>query len=389
MLLVMVMPPACSQDGGDGGNDNVNGNNDNGDFIPDDGSVTTKVPAGFPPAARVDFDPANRLAVDGEIVDPQDVVVYDLGALQLGDWIDVLCLASSGSSLDPMVALFDADGYRVFWNDDINPATRNYDAAFAGYIRHDSANYFLAVTSTDFFGTTGAFRCSVALDPQVGVATIVGQTVVLHWAAADDVVVANVPRGDLPPFDAANLSSTFAGQTGTFQQRIVEIVGDDFAPFDVTIVTTDDDLPAANVSRVYFGLNTTESIFGIADQVDFYNGSDMDNAIVFLGALGSITKNAEASAQATANVVSHEIGHLLGLMHTTDVTTLMDTTGAGSTLLDDQSFGVAELNDFPIGLQNAPLLLEETVGRAAAGGVDGVQYRCGTCGATLNLLQGE
>ncbi|MCP4594715.1 MAG: hypothetical protein GY842_28615, partial [bacterium] len=80
-----------------------------------------------------------------------------------------------------------------------------------------------------------------------------------------------------------------------------------------------------------------------------------------------------------------EVGHDLGLMHTTDVTELMDTTGAASTLLVDQGFGTADVFDFPIGFQNAPLLLEESLGLSARIQViveDG-HLRCGTCGATL------
>ena len=75
-------------------------------------------------------------------------------------------------------------------------------------------------------------------------------------------------------------------------------------------------------------------------------------------------------------------------MHTTDVTTLMDTTGTADTLLVDQAFGTATVFDFPIGFQNAPLLLEESLGLTARPRVtveDGY-LRCGTCGAKLYKL---
>ena len=69
----------------------------------------------------------------------------------------------------------------------------------------------------------------------------------------------------------------------------------------------------------------------------------------------------------------------------------MDTTGVDETLLVDQSFGIADVVDFPIGKQNAPLLLEETLGRAAAKTrilPDDGLWRCGTCGASLSLING-
>ena len=96
------------------GNGNVNGDTSNLNEGVDDDQTTTKVPAGFPPAAKVSFNEANRLIVDGEVEDADEVAVYDLGAMSIGDQIDVLCIASSGSSLDPMIALFDDEGYRIF-----------------------------------------------------------------------------------------------------------------------------------------------------------------------------------------------------------------------------------------------------------------------------------
>ena len=384
--LVLLMPLGCSPPGdGDG-----DGNGGDGGGDGDDGAPVVKLPEGFPTASKVSFEPINRLIIDGDLEKSSDVLVYDLGALSLGDRIDVVCIVKGGSALDPMTALFDADGYRIFWNDDINPATSNFDAAFGGFIRHDSANYFLAVTSTSFLATSGQFRCTVQLEPDVAVAPIIGQTVVLQLTGGLDVSVAGIGYGNLPEFDAVNVDASFAGDTGEFEGIILDIVREDYAPFDITILTTDDDEPTVNFTTIFFGISSTLQIFGIADDIDFYNGDDMDSAIVFLEAFGSLGASSRATAQALANVVSHEIGHTLGLMHTNDVTTLMDTTGADTTLLGDQSFGTAELFDFPIGKQNAPLLLGETVGLAAKTRDDASsgQWRCGTCGATLSLVTG-
>ena len=392
LSLVLLVSWGCSQPvsgNENGGNDNgSNSSNDNG---AGDSILSTDTPAGFPTATRVSFEDVDRVIVDGEIVDPDDVVVYNLGPLSLGDRIEVLCIARTGSNLDPMAALFDADGFRVFWNDDINPATGNFDAAFDGPIRHDSNSYVLAVATTTFFDTTGKFRCTLQLERGVAVAPIIGQTIVLRLTASASVTVAGIDYGDLPTFDAASIDTAFAGDTAALQAQILDIVREDYAPFDVTISTTDDDAPKGNFSTLFFGVGSTQAIFGIADKVDFFNSDDMDGAIVFLEAFAGLDPSLEATAQAIANVVSHEIGHTLGLMHTNDVTTLMDTTGVDTTLLVDQSFGTADIVDFPIGKQNASLLLEETVGRAMAGAKqyegDGL-WRCGTCGAKLSLITG-
>ena len=378
LILYMLVPLACSPPaGGDGGADN------------DNGGTSTVRPDGFPTASKVNFEPINRLIVDGEILEANDVAVFDVGPLSLGDRVEVLCIARSGSSLDPMSAMFDVDGFRVFWNDDINAGTSNFDSAFDGVIRHDSSHYFLAVTSTNFFATTGPFRCTLQLFPGVAVAPIIGQTVVLQLNETIDVTVAGMPNGDLPAFDAAAISDAFAGDTEDMKDLILEIVRRDFEQFDVEILTTDDDEPDKNFTSIFFGLSSTQSIFGIADDIDFYNADDMDNAILFLESFSGLSTDLTAMAQAIGNVVSHEIGHTLGLMHTSDVTMLMDNTGEDVTLLVDQSFGAANVFDFPIGKQNAPLLLAETVGRAVAKSrsfpEDG-QWRCGTCGATLSLI---
>ena len=68
-------------------------------------------------------------------------------------------------------------------------------------------------------------------------------------------------------------------------------------------------------------------------------------------------------AVATGNGASPEAGHLLGLEHVAEVTALMDTTGTASTLLADQEFKVAPLDQsvFPIGEQDAPALLNKVI----------------------------
>ncbi len=384
-LLPVCTLICCSASGG-----STNGNsNDNGTASV---TLSTRTPGGFPTAAKVSFNDVNRLNIEGTIKSDDAIKVYDLGPMALGDRVESLCIATGDGNLDPMTAMFDAEGYRIFWNDDINPATNNFDSAFDGLIRHDSDGYFLAVTTTSFFTTTGSFRCTLTLEPGVAVAPLIGQSVVLQFSGGEDVRVAGIDYGTLPAFAGANVASEFSSDSVALMDLIVSLAREDFARYDVTISTTEDAEPKGNFTTIFFGTSSTQSIFGIADDIDFYNSDDMDNAIVFLEAFGDLATSLDAVGQALANVVAHEIGHTLGLMHNKDVTTLMDTTGADATLLTDQSFGIAEIVDFPIGKQNAPLLLEETLGRSVATKTrtlpdDGL-WRCGTCGATLSLVSG-
>ena len=64
-----------------------------------------------------------------------------------GDRLTITCEAAGQSQLDPLIALFDASGYRVFWNDDVNLSGGNYDSAIDDLIRHASTSYYIAVTS--------------------------------------------------------------------------------------------------------------------------------------------------------------------------------------------------------------------------------------------------
>ena len=389
LLAMTVLWPVCTLigcsalSGGSDGTGNENGT--------DGQTMSTSTPGGFPIAAKVSFNDVDRLTLEGTIKSSDDIKVYDLGPLLLGDRVESLCIATGNGSLDPMTALFDSDGYRVFWNDDINLDTNNLNSAFGGPIRHDSDGYFLAVTTTSFLNTTGFFRCTLTLEPGVAIAPLIGQSVVLNFSSSVNVRVAGKNYGALPAFAGANVASGFSSNTVALLDLIVSLVREDYARYDVTISTTEDAEPEGNFTTIFFGTSSTQNIFGIADDIDFYNSNDMDNAIVFLEAFGDLSTSLDVVGQALANVVAHEIGHTLGLMHTNDVTTLMDTTGADETLLVDQSFGIADIVDFPIGKQNAPLLLEETLGRAMAKTrtlPDDGLWRCGTCGASLSLING-
>ena len=180
LRAMTVLLPVCTLIGCSASGGGTDGNSDENGT--DGVTLSTRTPGGFPTAAKVSFNDVNRLSIEGTITPDDDIKVYDLGPLSLGDRVESLCIATGGRSLDPMTAMFDADGYRIFWNDDINLATDNFDSAFGGPIRHDSDNFFLAVTTTSFFNTTGFFRCTLTLEPGVAVAPLIGQSVVLRFS---------------------------------------------------------------------------------------------------------------------------------------------------------------------------------------------------------------
>jgi hypothetical protein len=243
------------------------------------------------------------------------------------------------------------------------------------------------VTSTDFAETTGGYVLTVEVLRGAGAPSISGHTIVIDFDGATNVNVSGMAWGSPPPFDAADIDPAFAGQTETLKQAILNVVRADFDAFDMTVLSTDDAAPVVPFTRVFMGENNDE-LLGIADTLDFYNASKTDNVIVFAQAFGGLTGSLSAMGQAIGNVVSHEVGHSLGLMHTIDGTELMDNGGSDLPLLSDQSFGTAPVFDFPIGQQNAPLLLDESIGPSTAkvrpSGLGG--RRCGTCGAPIEKL---
>lgn len=75
--------------------------------------------------------------------------------------------------------------------------------------------------------------------------------------------------------------------------------------------------PDGNV--VFVGdLNATGGLLGIAERVDVGDASQDDRAVVFAASIASSSYGLPDNErlQAVANVVSHEIGHLLGFSHT-------------------------------------------------------------------------
>lgn len=370
-------------------NDNGGGDEDDDEEEEDDEEEDTTIDPGdsFASAPLLDLGSNGSIVITQTLVRASDVHVYDLGLLASGDRLTATCEALSGSQLDPMTALFDADGYRVFWNDDIDLTGGDYDSILNDLIRHDSDHHYLAVTSTDYEETTGDYQLTIEIESGAAFPQVSGQTIVIDLDGATDVVVAGYNWGNFDAFDAEAIDPSFAGQTEALKQVILSIVEADYAQYDVTVLTTDDPTPTGSYTIVYLG-GDSDILFGIADHIDFYNDNHGDNCIVFAEAFGGLSTDLNVIGQAIGNVISHEVGHDLGLMHTTDVTTLMDTTGTADTLLVDQQFGIAEVYDFPIGSQNAPLLLEESLGLLARPRlfIEDGYLRCGTCGAKLFKL---
>ncbi len=159
----------------------------------------------------------------------------------------------------------------------------------------------------------------------------------------------------------------FRGQTDAMVRQIVSKVRADYAGIDIAILSTSEGARfESSMSRLFFG-TFDAALLGVAEGVDEFNGTRSQEAIVFTDTFEvfmRIQPTVTEMGQAIANVASHEIGHLMGLVHTEDVRGLMDVTASLNQLLKDQAFRRSALYTevFPIGAQDALQLLLDSLG---------------------------
>ncbi|MFQ6048420.1 MAG: matrixin family metalloprotease, partial [Phycisphaerae bacterium] len=180
-----------------------------------------------------------------------------------------------------------------------------------------------------------------------------------------EVDVPNVGTFEFEPLSAERLGFE-AEQSGQLRELIEATVEENFAGYGVVAVSTDETLPHGAYSIIHFG-GFDPKLFGISENIDYYNRDKTDEAIVFaesfVGVFG-LEPTLEQMATALGNIAAHEGGHLLGLNHTADAASLMDSASPPDSFIGDQEFIWTDLAEqiFPIGTQDAPLLLSETVG---------------------------
>ena len=192
------------------------------------------------------------------------------------------------------------------------------------------------------------------------------QIVYLDWDGGQNIVIPNVGVFNLPPFDAADLGP-YQGRTEEMKDRIQEIVEDRYAGYGLTVLNSDDDpVPTEPHTTVYFGGSHPQA-FAISEQIDTFNEDAADDTIIFTESYRNAFASAptfEQMAQAVGNTVAHEVGHLLGLVHTADCQDLMDSSCGNQSILVAQRFKTAVLDSsvFPVGYQAAREILEWVLG---------------------------
>jgi len=249
-------------------------------------------------------------------------------------------------------------------------------------LRENYQYLYLAVTNTPGDSGVGDYKLEIR-KVQAEIPNIRPQKVLLDFDGASNVEIGSRLPIDVPPLENSWLANEYPGQLGEIKRIITEKIKEDYAGFNVEIYTTDGNIPQEPYSTVYFGGSSSSENLGLVDDIDNYNSVLTDEAIVYIEkfqAFQPLNPSLNEISQVIANIASHEIGHLLGLVHTADPVDIMDRSAGLSQMLQNQQFSNSFLHHdiFPLGKQNSLHLLGLIVGALYCTDKDDKDYPPGT-----------
>lgn len=211
----------------------------------------------------------------------------------------------------------------------LTPADDTYYVAIAGgwhqatsFQQTDLGRYRLTITQSQ--GQAPVFQHQlVYLNFDGGVAD--------YLIDAFGATYAGIPTETYQSPLSADLFGYDAAQTQALINKIVAVVEDDYAAFSNISFTTVNPM-GGQYATVFVGSNLSPDGMtgGIADGIDTNNSDLTDMAVVFSAeyawAFGQPFGNTlDEIGMVLGNVASHELGHILGLNHVNNSTTLPDT----------------------------------------------------------------
>jgi hypothetical protein len=310
--------------------------------------------------ALVAGETATTQVFSGRLDDATPYLLFDLGPATTGDRWALSIRAAGGATTRLVLALFDADT-NLLWRDRLLP-----NMTVEHVLRADTEHLYAGVTTLG--GVAADIDLTAVQSSDGDVPPPQPQLVWLNFAGASEVRINNQPVETFGAFDAADLGAAYVDDTALIKAEIARTVRAQYADYDVTIVSSDEEPePAAAHSTVHFG-GADGRYLGIGDDVDRDGADPGDQAIVYtqdFAAYYTMRLSPEEMARMVGNVASHELGHLLGLFHTRGADQLMDDSRSAWELVGESRLERAPLAEtvFPMGMEDAGAVLAKLVGR--------------------------
>jgi WD40 repeat protein len=330
--------------------------------------------------------------------------IFDLGPLNRGDRLFVSLLSTPGfgefyTPTDEFsVMILDADQKIFAWYQALRESTLDPNDVSVASLFPELRDFVLFSRDTKLVIGHNSLHYYVVVDGEVSVNVRVQrdsglyeprqQRVFVNFEGGLSIAAGNQPPRDIPALDAADFNNLFSppqnwddDDTLILKNVIMTTIENIYAGYDILFVSSDDGYtPSLPYHTVYVGGQTPDGLLGIPDYVDPRNETATGTAIVYATEIAELGIGGEFADTITSinelglamgRVAAHQIGHLLGLRHSDDATDIMqgdvDRETADPTVLRVLKAATVTASEQvgglgPIGTQDAPLLLRETVG---------------------------